>query len=145
MNNRRIRRVVLLQVLSCVGLSLLAATAYGNDAPQVPAVGLSQVANVVLALAVIVGIILVLAFVGKKLNRLQTAGGKHLRIIEAISLGTKDRLLLVQVDQHRLLLSHSLKGIEALHVFLPGGHGVDPTFATALARAETPGSAEPGV
>ena len=54
---------------------------------------------------------------------------RRIQILEAYPMGLRHKLLLVQVDQQRLLLSVTNSEIQTLHAW----------------RAHTPSSAEPGV
>jgi len=66
-------------------------------------------------------LLLVLAavfFVSLLLKHLQSRvspGGSHLKVLQALSLGTKDRVLLVQVGVDQILMGVSSAGITHLH------------------------------
>ena len=60
--------------------------------------------EIVLALALIIGLILVLAWALKRLNLPMMASTEKMRIQGSLSLGQKEKLLIVKVENKRLLL-----------------------------------------
>ncbi len=60
--------------------------------------------QVALALALIVGVVMVLGFVAKRFQFNKGTGGGQLKVVDSTYLGPKERLVLVQIaDQHVLL------------------------------------------
>lgn len=66
-------------------------------------------------LVAIVAIIFLLAWAVKKFNLNQQAGNGLLRIVAGISIGTRDRIVLLQVGEEQILLGLSPGRIEKLH------------------------------
>ncbi len=91
-----------------------------------------QLAQLVLGLLLVVGLILLLAWL---LRRVQNAAPGSQQVIEVLgsrSLGPRDRLVLVQVGNEQILLGHTPGSIEALHVLK------EPVEVPATARPATP-------
>ena len=85
-------------------------------APESP-VNLSDLAKVSFGLVIVVVLIVALAAVLKRVKSVQTRNGKHIQILDALSLGTRDRIVLVEVDDTRVLVGVSPGQIHALHAF----------------------------
>lgn len=101
-------------LLSAPSLALAATEA----APA--AVGMSQLAQVLGALALVLVMIFGLAIASQRLRLGRGANGRHLRILDALSLGARERLLLVDVAGERVLLGVAGGRIERLHVLAAG-------------------------
>ena len=71
--------------------------------------------QVLIALILVVLIIFALSFVLKKFNMLPGGSSGLIKIVDGISLGSKDRLLLVQVGDEQMLISASPGRISKLH------------------------------
>lgn len=105
-----------------------------------PAPGLSlssQLAQTALYLGLVVGVILLLAWAMKKLNGLQRPGSVGLKLSGGISLGGRERLLVVEVEGVRLLLGVSPAGINKLHEMPPAKRPLD--FKAQLREVEARG------
>lgn len=72
-----------------------------------------SVFSVLGSLVLIVGLIVVLGVVARKLNR-QTQTGRHVRVLQVVSLGLKEKLVLIQMDDRRLLLGVTPQRISLL-------------------------------
>ena len=97
----------------------------GTSAP----VAAAQAVQVVVGLCVVLGMIVAAAWVARRLQAIRPQGSGHIRIIEGMALGTRDKLLLVEVDGRRVLLGLSPGRIATLHSF----HGAAaPLFDDAL-------------
>lgn len=83
-------------------------------------VGMSQLAQVLGALALVLVMIFGLALASQRLRLGRGANGRHLRIVDALSLGARERLLLVEVAGERVLLGVAGGRIERLHVLAAG-------------------------
>lgn len=97
---------------------------------------LQVLGSLILVLLVFVGLVLLM----KRFSGLRGMSGGRLRIIEALSLGTRDRLLLVQLGETQLLLGQSPGRIQTLHILdhaLPedNASGADSPFASSLRKA----------
>lgn len=77
--------------------------------------GAEGLTRVVLALAFIVVLIFILSALLKKFELLPGSGSSIIKIVSGISLGNRDKLLLVQVGEEQILLSTSPGRICKLH------------------------------
>ena len=72
--------------------------------------------QLIMGLIVVVICILVLAWVAKRVNGLQSSTDGMLKIIGGISMGSRERVVLLQVGEKQLLLGVSPGRINTLHV-----------------------------
>ena len=82
----------------------LLAAADAATVNQVEPFSLVNMLNMVLGLVVVVALILGLAWVMKKYGRLPVNNQVQMKILGGLSLGTRERAVLVQVEGKRLLL-----------------------------------------
>ena len=76
----------------------------------------SYLMQLVAGLFVVVLCIVALAWMAKKMNRLQSFAGDSLKIISGISMGSRERVVLLQVGDQQLLIGVSPGRINTLHV-----------------------------
>ncbi len=100
-------------------------------------VGFSQLAQVLGALVLVLVLIFGLATATQRLRLGRGANGRHLRIVDALALGERERLLLVDVAGERVLLGVAAGRIERLHVL--------PAATPAAAAADAPAAGFPRV
>ncbi|MCC6708577.1 MAG: flagellar biosynthetic protein FliO [Gammaproteobacteria bacterium] len=114
-------------VLACAALApgLCAAA---SSAP----VGFGQAVQVILGLVLVLGMIVAAAWGARRLQAIRPQGRGHIRIVEGLAVGTRDKLLLVEVDGQRVLLGMSPGRIATLHTFSAEG---SPQFDDALRAA----------
>jgi flagellar protein FliO/FliZ len=87
------------------------AFAAGNGA----GVGAGSVLQLLAGLAVVIGAIFGLAFLARRFGRFPTAAGR-LRVVGGLSLGARERVVLVQVGEQQLLLGVAPGRVQTLHV-----------------------------
>jgi flagellar biosynthetic protein FliO len=58
-------------------------------------------------------------FLLRRMTALRGANGSHLRVIEALALGARERLVLLDVDGERVLIGVSAGRIQALAALKP--------------------------
>ncbi len=87
---------------------------------------LQVLGSLILVLLVFAGLVLLM----KRFSALRGVATGHLRIVEALSLGSRDRLLLVQIGDRQLLLGQSPGRLQTLYV-------LDETLAEGSASAGT--------
>ncbi len=75
-----------------------------------------QLAQVLGSLGVVLALVLVLAWLAKRLSRSRTAQTRGLRLVGGISLGAKERIVLVQVGERQLLVGVAPGCLQTLHV-----------------------------
>jgi flagellar protein FliO/FliZ len=140
--------VAALAVWALCGQSALAA---GNAAPaaQPPALeplaggGLVQLA---LGLLAVIALIVGLAWMMRRMGGLTGGQGGALRVLGGLSMGTRERVVLIQVGDTQLLLGVAPGRVQTLHVLdrpvqtqlpaQPGKGGFAASLSAALQRGE---------
>lgn len=72
-------------------------------------------ASVLLRLAVVIGLIVAFAYIARALQARRRLGGQSFEIQGGLTLGGKERLMLVKVGETQLLLGVTPGGISLLH------------------------------
>lgn len=80
-------------------------------------VGIGQAVQVILGLALVLAMIVAAAWGARRLQAIRPQGRGHIRILEGLAVGTRDKLLLIEVDGQRVLLGMSPGRIATLHTF----------------------------
>lgn len=141
----------LLQLSATIAACLLAAPGWAAEPPR-PVEGgtgvpfghggeVGSLAQVTGALLLVVMGIFVVIWLLRRLSSLPTGGGSGLRVVGGLALGTKERILLVEVGETQLLVGVTPGRLSTLHVldkpvFLPGRpSGKPPSFAERLSKA----------
>jgi flagellar protein FliO/FliZ len=75
-----------------------------------------QLTQLVLGLLLVVGLIFVLAWLMRRVQRVGPGNGQVIEVIGSRALGTRDRLVLVQVAEEQILLGITPGRITPLHV-----------------------------
>ena len=101
-------------------------------AEPVSPLGAGQLLQVFAGLGVVLVLIALAAWATRRLNNVRPQGTGRIRIIEGLSVGAREKLLLVEVDEHRVLLAMCPGRIETLHAF--GAGAVPSSFDDALAQ-----------
>ncbi|AZF06570.1 flagellar biosynthetic protein FliO [Pseudomonas sp. R5-89-07] len=98
-------------------LSALAAepVAQAAAAPAVGSVG-GQLTQLMLGLLLVVGLIFVLAWLMRRVQRIGPGNAQVIEMIGSRALGPRDRLVLVQVGEEQILLGLTPGRITPLHV-----------------------------
>lgn len=137
-------------VMSCYGPVLAAATGAGGDTPasgpdaaaataMPPAIGISNVLQMFSALLVVVLAIVVMAWLMRRFNRLGGGSGASLKVLASVSLGQRERAVLVQVGAQQLLLGVGQGNVRTLLVLEEpialNGTATAGAFAEKLAKA----------
>lgn len=85
--------------------------------PAVKVNGASSLLSVFVGLLFILGLILALAWLVKRIGQGGMASHNHLRIVASLPLGTRERLALIDVGGKQILLGLTPQHINTLHVF----------------------------
>ena len=96
-----------------------------------------QLLQLLLGLGLVLGLIFLLAWLIRRVQRIGPRGGQVIQLLASQSLGPRDRLLLVQVGKEQILLGLTPGQITALHVLaepvaLPEAQAATPEFAQRL-------------
>ena len=99
----------------------------------------SYLFQLILGLIVVLICILALAWFAKRMNRLQSSTGGMLKVIGGLSMGSRERVVLIQVGSEQLLLGVSPGRVNTLHVLEKKLEDADvsseKTFASSLSAA----------
>jgi flagellar protein FliO/FliZ len=128
------------------GVSTGAVVTTGAPAAAAPVAGTlgsgigGQLLQLVLGLLLVIGLIFVLAWLMRRVQRAGPAGNQVIKLVGSRALGTRDRLVLVQVGNEQVLLGVSPGSITALHVMkdpvdVPDPQNAPPEFAKRLLEA----------
>ncbi|MBB3101830.1 flagellar biosynthetic protein FliO [Azomonas macrocytogenes] len=96
-----------------------------------------QLPRMLLGLLVVVGMIVLLAWLLRRVQRLNPRHGQVIKLIASQALGPRERLMLVQVGKQQILLGLSAGRITPLHVLdepveLPAAEPATAEFAQRL-------------
>lgn len=114
-------RGVLLQPGMAV-LWLSGQVSAGEPASAMPAFE-EQLVQVLGGLAMVLALVAALAWLVRRLNGARIAGARNLRLVAGISLGSRERILVVEVGEVQLVVGVAPGRVQALHVLdrpLPG-------------------------
>jgi flagellar protein FliO/FliZ len=91
----------------------LCASSAAGAAPSVPGLEVSGLSTMIMSLALVIGFIFAAAFVAKRMPFGLGARGNNgaLKVLAALPLGPKERLLLVQAKGEELLIAVSPAGV----------------------------------
>ncbi len=119
-------RIIILWMVSFAVFAEEAATATVDSAipkgslPTLPAtqdpVAMTSLWQLTLGLLVVLGLIVSIAWLLKRTGRFQMAAGGGLRVIGGLSMGSRERVVLVQAGETQLLLGVAPGRVQTLHV-----------------------------
>jgi flagellar protein FliO/FliZ len=84
--------------------------------PVAHAGGIGELAHVIVALLIVLGVLLLLATLVRRARGWSTRGPKHLEVLADVPLGAKERAVLLRVGGLQLLLGVAPGRVSALHV-----------------------------
>lgn len=114
--------------MACVAMALASGAWAAAPAPGVSA---AQVGQIIAGLLAVLAAFAAAVIVLRRLPLVRIARNGRLKIVESAALGTRDRLLLIEVEGIRLLLGVTPGHIACLHVLNPAP-AVQPAFAQHL-------------
>ncbi len=114
--------------------NFLAATPLLAEEATRPGVDTTALLRVTVGLAVVLAVIVALGWLIRRLQGFSHHGTSQLRVLGGVSVGTKERVVLLQVGQQQLLLGVAPGRVQTLHV-------LDKPLEDAGNR---PGSGAPG-
>ena len=124
-------------------LSLAALEAGAAEGPAAPpaTAAVEVLGQVTLSLILVVVLLLALAWALRRFARLQPQGGGGLRLLGGLSLGARERILLVQADDRRILVGVAPGVLRTLLVLDAGGGA--PGQAAPPVPVEAQGAVRP--
>ena len=109
------------------------AVSFAGSAWAAPGVAVADFSTMLMSLALVVGFIFAAAFVVKRMPfGIGARGNGPLKVLAALSLGPKERLLLVQARGEELPIAVSPAGVfnVGVQAAVPGTPGATPTTAS---------------
>ncbi|PRA31320.1 flagellar biosynthetic protein FliO [Pseudomonas poae] len=124
-------------LLATLPLDVLAAEPVAQATAAAPASLSGQLTQLVLGLLLVVGLIFVLAWVMRRVQRVGPGNGQVIELVGSRALGPRDRLVLVQVGEEQILLGLTPGRITPLHVLktpvnVDSSQPATPEFAQRL-------------
>ncbi|WP_424192102.1 flagellar biosynthetic protein FliO [Ampullimonas aquatilis] len=131
--------IAALIVLTTLPLKTLAAEAIKNNTVAPVAVTpMSTVPQMVLGLLLVLGLIMGAAWVLKRMGMTNTQPTSLLKVVSSISVGTRERVAVIEVDNTWVVVGITASGITALHTqtkgALPESALNNPHAAAGFAR-----------
>ena len=107
------RSTISIVVIAAVTAAALCTSTCAVAAPSVPGLEVSGLSTMIMSLALVIGFIFAAAFVAKRMPFGLGARGNNgtLKVLAALPLGPKERLLLVQAKGEELLIAVSPAGV----------------------------------
>ena len=78
---------------------------------------MSHLAEMVLGLVVVLLVIFALARLLQRMNLVSANAGQRMKIVGGLSLGSRERILLLEVGDKHILLGVTPQSVSALHTF----------------------------
>lgn len=103
----------------------LTVAAQGAESAPISTSGTAYIGQVLFGLMGVLLLILGLAWLLKRFGQGAMLGSQHMKVLATMPLGTRERLLLVDVAGQQILLGMSAAGIANLHTFEEPVIGVD--------------------
>ncbi|WP_245795317.1 flagellar biosynthetic protein FliO [Thioalkalivibrio denitrificans] len=102
--------------------------------------GASYLAQLLSGLLVVIAAIVVFAFIMRRMTGVQSRLGEEFRVVSGISLGSRERMLLVQVGDRQLVVGVAPGRVQTLHVLdkpleVPGRTGSPAGGSTGAAES----------
>lgn len=111
-------KILALIIASCALVSLSAlALAQETEKAAAPAAGFSgMLAQMVLVLALVLGLLLAIAWVLRRAGLVQGAVNGQLKVLGGVSVGPRERVLLIQAGQEQLVIGVTAAEVSLLHL-----------------------------
>ncbi|WP_339668418.1 flagellar biosynthetic protein FliO [Dasania marina] len=108
-----------------IALLLMPAASWAAESIKSPlstikhseAIATSSPLTVLLGLLVVVGLIFFLAWLIKHFNKTGFMANQHMKVVSTLSLGTREKAMLIEVGDKQILIGVAPGSINALHVF----------------------------
>jgi flagellar protein FliO/FliZ len=110
--------------------------ATGEAAAAAEVLNATRISQTLGVLAAIVAGIFALAYLLRRVPGISSRASGTLKLVDALSIGTRERILLVEVDGERLVLAVAAGRIKRLHVVPRAAAPMAGSFVSALATAD---------
>jgi flagellar protein FliO/FliZ len=107
----------MLRILFIIFLTSMPALTLAAEKMAPPAFSWLSILNMLFGLAIVVSLIYGLSWVLKKYSRLPGSHQVDMKILGGVSLGTRERAVLIQVEGHKILLGVAPGRVNLLHQF----------------------------
>ena len=107
----------MLRILSIILLPIVPALTFAAEKMAPPVFSWLSLLNMLFGLAIVVALIYGLSWVLKKYSRLPGTNQVDMKILGGVSLGTRERAVLIQVEGHKILLGVAPGRVNLLHQF----------------------------
>lgn len=124
--------------------AVLITPTVAEAATETGVVSAAQVGQVVVGLLVVLALIIGLAWLARNVLRIQPQGRGKLRVLGGLSIGSRERVVLVQAGEQQLLLGVAPGRVQTLHVLdepiaeEPAAAPANTGFAAVLQRLNKP-------
>lgn len=105
-----------------------------NKAGSIETFSMMNMLNMVMGLVVVIALILGLAWVLKKYGRLPNNNLVDMKVLGGLSLGTREKALLIEVENTRLLVGVTPGHIQTLYVLDNAEGKAPPSFNETLTK-----------
>jgi len=97
--------------------ALAAAKAATPVLPGTPVVGGGDIASLLISMLIVIAVIVVLGWLYSRSRFIGGGSAEAIQIVASRALGTKERLMVVEVADQQLLIGMTASGVQTLHVF----------------------------
>jgi flagellar protein FliO/FliZ len=95
-----------------------------------------MLAQMLFVLMLVLGLLLAVAWVLRRAGLVQGAANGHLKILGAVSVGSRERVLLIQVGQEQLVIGVTAVEISLLHLLAEPINITEPNVANGAPLTE---------
>lgn len=106
--------------------------AWADTSAGAPTVGAGALVKLTIGLALVLGAILALSWFLRRVARFPMSGGGELRVLGGVSVGSREKVVLLQVGKTQLLVGVAPGRVQTLHV-------LDEPLETRASRPAKPG------
>jgi len=109
-------------------LQVKVASAEEKIAPVDP-LSASNIMNMLMGLGLVLAIIFFMAWIVRRMGGMQVMGSQQIKLLGGMSLGAREKVVLVQIENKRLVLGVAQGQVSTLHV-LDGDYETNESSAT---------------
>lgn len=92
------------------------AKAVATAVPAADPLSTGSMLQMFAGLALVLGLVFLLAWAMRRFGRLSVVGNRSLRVVGALSMGTRERVVLIQAGETQLLVGVAPGRVQTLHV-----------------------------